>query len=699
MPWARTVPVFALLLLFAVVRAANNGGFDHRSHAVPGADKVVYDLDDNGSEEVTLDGSGSHSHYFDAGPPIISGTIEGYEWINIADNAVVCTSKICRLTFNVGETTLSLRVWDNTGDNAEDQIKVTVLPKREASTPPQLIKLNPEKGPAVGKNKVTITGSKLYSDSEVYFGDSKAENVKVINLNSIVVDAPGGSGKVQVKVVSSLGESNPIDYEFQAGGSVPINFELKTWKKEDGTDFIIQEITSIAIGKDHRYYLGSLTGFMTIASVDRRLIVMKHCTGAQVGKERSVAGVASNPLDPNNRVLITTNTYFHQKNGVDWNNAKVEAIYPGVDGCPIRGETIISGLPVSNHDHGTNHIAFNLDGSILISIGSFSNGGASVPGDGIGGVPENPFSGSIVEADYLRPGFNGNIEYDQIWDPATSNVVGGDVKIYATGIRNCFGMTLHSNGQLYATDNGPNINFGLTSTSCTTSGPDPESDDKILRVLRGQYYGHPNRNRGRKDPKQCKYRAPWEPSADGYVEPMGLMTSSTDGIIEYRANSFQGAIRGNLFLSKVSFGENGILWRAELSKNGEWLEAGPYQFLDRSGLSICMGLWGELIMPQLKKYNVIVYQPVEEAPLTVQVLNVSPSRGPKAGGNSIIITGHFLSLPDVVVKVGSRPCTDFFDVDYNSLKCIVPPGSGKVQVTVIQGENSSTGYGHDYEYL
>lgn len=697
--YARILPVLLFVATLSLTRAAENGGFDHRSHAVPGADKLVYDVDDNGSEEITLDGSGSHSHYFDAGPPIKSGVIEGYEWVNTADNAIVCTSKICTLTFNVGETTLKLRVWDNTGDNAEDEIKVTVLPRSEATSAPRIDKLNPPMGSSLGKNKVTISGDYLYADSEVYFGDTKVDDVLYVNINTIVAQAPEGSGTQDIKVVSSLGESNPMQYEFQAGGSVPIDFRLKNWLNKDGSDFIAEEITSIALGKDHRYYMGSLTGYVTIATVDRDLIVQESCTGAYMGDLRSIGGIAFNPLDPQNRVFVTTNTHFHEKYGARWDNAKVEAVYRGDDNCPIRGETIISGLPVSNHDHGTNHITFNTDGSMLISVGSFSNAGATTPGDGIGGVPENPLSGSVVEADYLRPGFDGEIKYDQTDDPETANIVGGDIRVFTAGLRNCFGMVVHSNGEVYATDNGPNVNFGLTSTSCTSSAPDAESDDKLLRLLRGQYYGHPNRNRARDDPKQCAYKAPWEPTAEGYVEPMGMMTSSTNGIIDYRANTFQGAIRGNLFMSKVSFGENGLLWRAELSENGEWLAAGPYQFLDRSGLSLIMGLWGELVMPQLKKYTVVVYQPFEEPAATVQVLNVFPSRGPRAGGNVIIVTGLYLDRPNLLVNVGTRPCTDFYDVDFNSLKCTVPPGDGKVQVTVTQGEYSSTGYGHDYEYL
>eukprot|EP00171_Calliarthron_tuberculosum_P013081 IDg13081t1 len=43
---ARVLALFLSCSLLFVSDAAENGGFDHRSHSVPGADKVVYDVDD-----------------------------------------------------------------------------------------------------------------------------------------------------------------------------------------------------------------------------------------------------------------------------------------------------------------------------------------------------------------------------------------------------------------------------------------------------------------------------------------------------------------------------------------------------------------------------------------------------------------------------------------------------------------------------
>lgn len=681
-----------------VLSTTSNHGYDHRAHAVPGKDKIVYDLNNSSFAEITLDGSGSHSHYFDDGPPVKSGFIEGYEWVDTENEAVLCSTKTCKLPFPIGSTTIKLRVWDNTGDTAEDSIKVTVLPRSQAKAKPSIRKISPNKGPLYGKNIVTLKGKHMYHDSEVYFGDAKAVDVRHVDINTLVCTAPAGSGTQKIKVVSSIGTSNHKEYLYQKTSSIPISFEHKFWKAKNGSIWKATQITAVTIGKDYRYYMGSRTGYVTVAEVNRNLVVERFCKGAFMGDTRSIGGIAFNPLDSKDRLFVSTSTYYHKKEKKRWDNAKIETVYLDSNKCPVRGETIISGLPVSNHDHGTNHIAFDHQGRMLISCGSSTNGGFSEPKDGLGGVPESPLTAAILEADYMRPGFDGEVKYDQYTNPETANVISGDVKPLATGLRNCFGMVMHSNGELYATDNGPNVNFGKTSLSCSTSGPDPESDDKLLRIVRGQYYGHPNRNRGRKDAKQCQYKSPWEPTKGGYVEPIGLMKSSTNGIIDYRANTFEGAIRGDLFLSQVAFSEDGLLWRAELSKNGEWLQEGPYYFGGKSGLSLVMGLWGELVMPQLEKSTVLVYKPKENRPKTIRMLNVYPPRGPKSGGNTIMITGSHLNSSDVQVLVGGSPCTGFSDATYNSLKCIVPEGTGKVQVIVKQGEVESTGFGPDYAY-
>jgi glucose/arabinose dehydrogenase len=106
------------------------------------------------------------------------------------------------------------------------------------------------------------------------------------------------------------------------------------------------------------------------------------------------------------------------------------------------------------HDLAVNQIEFDNAGKLYFNIGSNTNGG--VPGklSGSGQQKDNYFSASTVVADLANPSFDGFIEYDAPDDGSPINMVG--VSIFAPGQRNPFGITLHSNGYFYGTDNGPN---------------------------------------------------------------------------------------------------------------------------------------------------------------------------------------------------------------------------------------------------
>jgi len=108
---------------------AGLAGFDHQAHSVPPAPLTAVDYDGVGSADVTLDGSLSHSHYFDAGPPVVTGSIVRHYWANaetgapFGGNASVVTARFPR-----GLTRVQLTVTDNTGQNATDETTVRVLP-------------------------------------------------------------------------------------------------------------------------------------------------------------------------------------------------------------------------------------------------------------------------------------------------------------------------------------------------------------------------------------------------------------------------------------------------------------------------------------------------------------------------------------------------------------------------------------------
>jgi glucose/arabinose dehydrogenase len=92
--------------------------------------------------------------------------------------------------------------------------------------------------------------------------------------------------------------------------------------------------------------------------------------------------------------------------------------------------------------------------SFTSTFGSNTNRGLPGKSSRSGQLIESFYSSSNVVARMASPGFNGAIQYNTLTDGIPDNNVG--VEVFVPGLRNPFGLVLHSNGYLYATDNGPN---------------------------------------------------------------------------------------------------------------------------------------------------------------------------------------------------------------------------------------------------
>jgi glucose/arabinose dehydrogenase len=95
---------------------------------------------------------------------------------------------------------------------------------------------------------------------------------------------------------------------------------------------------------------------------------------------------------------------------------------------------------------------------LYIQVGSNTNGG--IPGQLSGSLvqKENYYSAATLVAHIKDPKFDGVIAYDA--DDDGTPISGTGIEIFCTGNRNPFSITLHSNGYLYGTDNGPNLGYG-----------------------------------------------------------------------------------------------------------------------------------------------------------------------------------------------------------------------------------------------
>ena len=228
-------------------------------------------------------------------------------------------------------------------------------------------------------------------------------------------------------------------------------------------------------------------------------------------------------------------------------------------------EDVITGLPSSapTNNHFTNGLAFDETGRLFIAQGSATDAGFT------GGTywPETPLSSAILVADVHEPGFDGQLTYDPSGPPADHNVdlASGDVSVFAPGLRNPYDLALHSNGYLYATDNGP---IGPSySDSCSTTALGANTADELNLIEEGNYYGFANRNRGRFDARQCSYRFADEASKADYTAPIATLPShcSCDGLAEYTSDVFGGEMQGDLIYAQWGFG---TISRARLSEDG-----------------------------------------------------------------------------------------------------------------------------------
>ncbi len=239
-------------------------------------------------------------------------------------------------------------------------------------------------------------------------------------------------------------------------------------------------------------------------------------------------------------------------------------------------QQIITGLPRAIANHAVNSLHFGPDNRLYMSIGGNTGGGApvAVPTE-FGDREEQPLSSAIVVADVFAENFDGSCANNaDIYGPAPC-----DVATYATGLRNSYDFVFHSNGSMYATDNGLGV-IGAFPPSPTPScrgvsnpalvaegGNNPGAQvDLLLRILPGKYFGHPNPSRA-----ECVFK---NGSVQGvaplanYQPPLLELSknASADGITEYKTSGVCPALDHNLLLVRYSLGDDII--KVQLSADG-----------------------------------------------------------------------------------------------------------------------------------
>ncbi len=244
---------------------------------------------------------------------------------------------------------------------------------------------------------------------------------------------------------------------------------------------------------------------------------------------------------------------------------------------------IVRGLPRSEENHANNGMQLDTaTNTLYLAMGGNTNMGA--PSNNFALLPEYALSAAILSIDltaigettYDLPTLNdeNRAGVNDANDPFGGNdgknqariVPGGPVQVYAPGFRNPYDIVITSAGRMYTIDNGPNAGWGgapvgegpAGNATNAVSEPGQSYGDGLHFVTGPGYYGgHPNPTRSNpantfnssnpqspvsvSNPIESDYLIPGTQNGALIVYPQ-----STNGLVEYTASNFGGALKGNL---------------------------------------------------------------------------------------------------------------------------------------------------------
>ncbi len=257
---------------------------------------------------------------------------------------------------------------------------------------------------------------------------------------------------------------------------------------------------------------------------------------------------------------------------------------------------LVRGLPRSEENHSTNGLQLDPETNTLyVAQGGNTNMGA--PSNNFANLPEYALSAAILSVDLnaigdetpydlptlndSRPGANANDPFGgDNGDNQAKLVPGGPVQVFEPGFRNPYDVLITESGRIYTIDNGSNaawgdkpVNEGPGGT-CTNEVNEPGTTDvdTLQLVTEGGYGGHPNPTRGNMantfggqspvsvaNPVECEWRDAGE--ARGNID---AYPGSTNGLTEYTASNFGGALQGDIL--SASFDNK--IYRDQLDATG-----------------------------------------------------------------------------------------------------------------------------------
>jgi hypothetical protein len=409
---------------------------------------------------------------------------------------------------------------------------------------------------------------------------------------------------------------------FAVGSSraaVPVSFGKSMLHNETSA-----QPTSLQFGPDGRLYVAQRNGIIRVYTVRRNgannysvtatnnisLIrnIPNHDDDGTLNPEvtdRQVTGILVKGTAANPVIYVTSSDPRQNdiKTGGDLNLDTNSSMLSRLrwTGSNWSKVDLVRGLPHSENNHAINGMQLDTSTNMLyVAEGGHTNMGA--PSHSFGSLPEYAYSAAILKIDLDAI---GNTTYDlptlddedrpgnpDVNDPFGGNdgknqakiVADGPVQVYAPGFRNAYDLLIAKSGKMYTVDNNHNSGEGAVPINegpqgeCTNQVNEPGvTAPETLHLVKGQGYygGHPNPTRGNKantfnagrqspiltnNPVECDYRAPGAERGN-----IGSFNSSTNGLAEYTASNFGGAMKGNLLAASF---ENRI-YRVKLNSTGD----------------------------------------------------------------------------------------------------------------------------------
>lgn len=354
--------------------------------------------------------------------------------------------------------------------------------------------------------------------------------------------------------------------------------------------------TSLAMGPDGMLYAGTFAGVIyryrinpdgTLVPQAPIMTILRHEKGP-----RLITGIAFDPRSTSQNLILWVNhgqmavTPEGRLEGADdWTGKLSRLSGPDLS----EDQDVLIGLPRAYKDHLNFQMAFGPDGAIYFTQGSHTSVGDVDKKWGY--RPERKLSAAVLR---LSPNvvesppavaINVKTEEGGTYNPSAP---GAPLTIYATGVRSGFDLLFHRNGHLYTGVNGAAGNEGNTPASPDGKTPGlrdlkQTTDDVLLKIEPGRYYGHPNPTRGEyalnganptpaKDVMEVDAYPVGTLPEPNYTPPVYVFGKnfSPNGLIEFKGSQFGGVLDGCLLVTRYSDGKDILVLR--LDEKGDVIE-------------------------------------------------------------------------------------------------------------------------------